>query len=132
MAVSLEAREPFLDHEAAKLAAALDMKWRIRGKENKYILRRLLGRHFPASLSGRPKQGFSAPIGDWLRGPLRPLLLDELSPARVRQWGLLDPATVASATERFLSSDARAGSSAAMWILLQLQRWSGRWLRPAT
>jgi len=130
MAVSLEAREPFLDHEAAKLAAALDMKWRIRGKENKYILRRLLGRHFPSSLSSRPKQGFSAPIGDWLRGPLRPLLLDELSPARVRQWGILDPATVASATERFLSSDARAGSGAAMWILLQLQRWSGRWLHP--
>lgn len=130
MAVSLEAREPFLDHEAAKIAAALDMKWRVRGKQNKYILRRLLARHFPPSLSGRPKQGFSAPIGDWLRGPLRPLLLDELSPARVRQWGLLDPGAVKGATERFLSSEARAGSGAAMWILLQLQRWSGRWMRP--
>ena len=133
MAVSLEAREPFLDHETAGLAAALDMKWKVRGAQNKYILRRLLSRYFPPALFDRPKQGFSAPVGEWLRGPLRPVLLDELSPARLREWRMLEPTAVSEALRRFLSQDARGGSPAGAWILLQLQRWACRWLaQPAT
>jgi asparagine synthase (glutamine-hydrolysing) len=131
MAVSLEAREPFLDHEAAKVAAALAMNWKVRGQQNKYILRKLLNRHFPAQLFSRPKQGFSAPIGEWLRGPLRAVVLAELSAARVRESGILDPSAVSSAVKRFLAADPRAGSAAGVWILLQLQRWAGRWLTRA-
>jgi len=130
MAVSLEAREPFLDHEAAALAAALAMKWKVHGRQNKYILRRLLARHHAAGLFDRPKQGFSAPVGDWLRGPLRPLLLEELSAPRLRQWGLLDAVAVDDAIRCFLANDSRSGSASGAWILLQLQRWADRWLRP--
>jgi asparagine synthase (glutamine-hydrolysing) len=129
MATSLEAREPFLDQEAAALAAALPMKWKIRGTENKYILRRLLRRHLPPALFERPKQGFSAPIGEWLRGPMRPLLLEHLSIARVREYGILDPHVADQATRDFLAADPRCGSAASMWILLQLQQWACRWLR---
>jgi asparagine synthase (glutamine-hydrolysing) len=131
MAVSLEAREPFLDHEAAKVAAALAMNWKVHGQENKYVLRKLLNRHFPADLFSRPKQGFSAPIGEWLRGPLRAVALAELSPARVSASGILDPSAVSLAVNRFLAAEPRAGSAASVWILLQLQRWAGRWLRCA-
>jgi len=127
MAVSLEAREPFLDHELAKVAAALDMNWKIRSRQNKYILRQLLYRHFPRELFERPKQGFSAPIGDWLRGPLRSVLLAELSPARVRAEGILDPESTVNAVNRFLEEDRQSGSAAGIWILFQLQQWSGRW-----
>jgi asparagine synthase (glutamine-hydrolysing) len=129
MAVSLEAREPFLDHEMARLAAALPMKWKVRGRQNKYILRKLLSRHFPSALFERPKQGFSAPIGEWLRGPLRPVLLEELSSPRVREWRVLDPEAVQDAVRRFLSGENHSGSAAGVWILLQLQQWAGRWLR---
>ena len=129
MATSLEAREPFLDQEAAALAAALPMKWKIRGTENKYILRRLLRRHLPPALFERPKQGFSAPIGEWLRGPMRPLLLEHLSIARVKEYGILDPHVADQATRDFLAGDPQCGSAASMWILLQLQQWAGRWLR---
>jgi asparagine synthase (glutamine-hydrolysing) len=128
MAVSLEAREPFLDHEAAKVAAALGMHWKVRGSQNKYILRRLLGRYLPSELFDRPKQGFSAPIAEWLRGPLRPLLEDQLSLASVKRWGILDAIAVGEARDRFLSNRNGAGSAAGMWILIQLQRWAGRWL----
>jgi asparagine synthase (glutamine-hydrolysing) len=128
MATSLEAREPFLDQDTAALAAALPMKWKIRGTENKYILRRLLRRHFDPALFERPKQGFSAPIGEWLRGPLRSLLREELSTTRVRELGILDSGAVDAQVNRFLSSDSRAGSAAGLWILLQLQLWAARWL----
>ena len=130
MATSLEAREPFLDHETARLAAALPTKWKVHGRHNKFILRKLLQRYFPPELFDRPKQGFTAPVGDWLRGPLRPLLLQELSRARVREMGILDPESVDSALGRFLADD-RAASAAGMWILLQLQQWARRWLHEA-
>jgi asparagine synthase (glutamine-hydrolysing) len=129
MSVSLEAREPFLDDEVARLAAALNVRWRVRGTQNKYILRRLLARHLPPAFFNRPKQGFSAPIGEWLRGPLRPMLLEELSTPRLREWGMLDPTVVHDVTKRFLSQDARCGSAAGVWILMQLQSWADRWSR---
>jgi asparagine synthase (glutamine-hydrolysing) len=131
MFVSLEAREPFLDHEAARIAAALPLEWKIRNGKNKYVLRKLLSRYFAPELFERPKQGFSAPIGQWLRGPLRPVLQQELSPARVREFGILDPAAVGGALEAFLSGGRRSGSPAGAWILLQLQQWAAHWLSAA-
>ena len=130
MFVSLEAREPFLDHEAARLAAVLPMHWKIRNGQNKYVLRRLLARYFDSRLFDRPKQGFSAPVGQWLRGPLRELFLEALSPHRVREFGLLDPRVAAQAVEGFLTPSSPRVSPAAAWILFQLQQWAGRWLRP--
>ena len=128
MAVSLESREPFLDHKLAALAIALPLEWKLRHGKNKYVLRRLLDRHFPAGLFDRPKHGFSAPVGEWLRGPLRPVLEDELAPQRVRELGLLDADAVQRAVTQFLAGGVST-SAAGMWFLLQLQRWGRRWLR---
>ena len=131
MYASLEAREPFLDHEAARLAAALPLSWKIRNGQNKYVLRRLLSRHLPGELFNRPKQGFSAPVGAWLRGPLQQLFRQELSPECLREFGILDPIAVSEAVNAFLSKGRHSGSPAGAWILLQLQQWAGRWLRGA-
>ncbi len=129
MAASLEAREPCLDHEMAQLAVALPLHWKIRDGQGKYVLRRILARHLPAGLFDRPKQGFSAPIADWLRGPLRAQLQDELAPLRVKSFNILDPDTTSRAVARFLAGN-RDTSAAGIWFLLQLQRWAGRWLIP--
>jgi len=128
MFVSLEAREPFLDHEAAQLLAALPVNWKIRDGKNKYILRRILQRHLSAQLFERPKQGFSAPVGEWLRGPLREVLRQELAPASVREYGLLDVAATEQAVDSFLSRRPDAPAPAAAWFLLQLQQWARHWL----
>lgn len=128
MAVSLEAREPFLDHELARLAIALPMKWKIRDGKGKYILRRLLDRHFPAGWFDRPKQGFSSPVDAWMRGPLREMVAEYLSPERVRRAGLLDAAAVDRAWRRFQSGH-REVSAAGIWHLFQLQQWAEHWTR---
>jgi asparagine synthase (glutamine-hydrolysing) len=128
MAVSLEAREPFLDHKLAPLAIALPFELKMKDGQNKYVLRKILDRHFPAGLFDRPKHGFSAPVGKWLRGPLRGLLEHELAPRRVREAGLLDAHAVQRAVAQFLAG-ATTTSAAGMWHLLQLQRWACRWLR---
>jgi asparagine synthase (glutamine-hydrolysing) len=80
-------------------------------------------------LFDRPKQGFSAPVADWLRGPLRAQLQDELAPLRVKSFNILDPDATSRAVTSFLAGD-RNSSAAGIWFLLQLQRWAGRWLIP--
>jgi asparagine synthase (glutamine-hydrolysing) len=128
MAVSLEAREPFLDHELARFGVALPLGWKLRDGRNKYALRRILARHLPNEIFERPKKGFSAPVGQWLRGPLKALVQDELSPARVRQAGLLDAGAVQRALGEFLAGGGRT-SPAGIWFLLQVQQWAHRWMR---
>jgi asparagine synthase (glutamine-hydrolysing) len=125
MAVSLEARDPFLDHTVAAMAAALPMRWKIRDGQGKYILRRILARHLRSDLFNRPKQGFSAPVGAWMRGILRPQVEAVLCPDNVRRCGLLDAAAVTRTVERFMS-DRNGVSAAGLWHLLQLQTWSAR------
>lgn len=126
MAVSLEAREPCLDHIAAKLAVALPMHWKLRGRTGKYILRRILARHLPAEIFERPKQGFSAPIDRWLRGALLEPLRASLAPSRVRAAGLLDADAASGMLRRYLAG-GREITAAGMWHLLQLQQWAERW-----
>lgn len=71
MAFSLESREPLLDHELVEWAMRLPLKWKLHGRTNKYLLRRLAYRYVPQSILDRPKQGFGVPIDSWLRGPLK-------------------------------------------------------------
>jgi len=71
MAHGLEAREPLLDHHLLAFAAGLPPHLRIAGGKGKRALAAVLHRHVPPALVDRPKQGFSVPMDQWLRGPLR-------------------------------------------------------------
>lgn len=71
MGVGLEVRVPLLDPGLVEFAWRLPLHQRIRGRQGKWILRRVLDRYVPRSLVDRPKVGFDPPIAAWLRGPLR-------------------------------------------------------------
>lgn len=122
MAVSLEAREPFLDHHLAAMAAALPMRWKINDGQGKYILRRILARHLRNDLFNRPKQGFSAPVGAWMRTALRTRVEAAFSSSRIEECGLLDARAVRTALKRFMSDESV--SAAGLWHLFQLQSWA--------
>ena len=72
MAASLETHVPFLHHRVAELAWQMPLGMKIRGGQGKWALRQVLYKHVPRKFINWPKAGFSIPVGQWLRGPLRP------------------------------------------------------------
>ena len=78
MAVGLESRAPFLDKRIVEFAYGLDLKYKISGFKGKIILRELLRKYISNKLIDKPKQGFTMPIGNWLRGPLKDWAEDKI------------------------------------------------------
>lgn len=89
MRVALEVRSPLLDHRVARFGAELASSIKFR-RGPKSVLRDLLARRVPRSLFERPKQGFSIPLKQWLRGPLRNVVHESLNQRSVRETGWLD------------------------------------------
>src|SRR5579863_63567 len=71
MAFSLEARCPMTDYRLVEWAMRLPMRFKLRGGETKYLLKKVLSKYLPAECVYRPKMGFAVPLAQWLRGPLR-------------------------------------------------------------
>jgi asparagine synthase (glutamine-hydrolysing) len=71
MAVALEAREPLLDHRLVEFLWSLPPEIHRGGEGSKGLLRAVLARYVPRAMTDRPKRGFSVPLAEWLRGPLR-------------------------------------------------------------
>lgn len=121
MAVGLETRVPFLDHRVAALAARIPLSMKIDGQRGKHILRQLLYRQLSPSLFDRPKAGFAVPIGEWLKGPLRPWAEDLLDPKAMAADGWFDPAIVHRRWQDHLAG--RRDSTPAIWAILMFQSW---------
>jgi asparagine synthase (glutamine-hydrolysing) len=121
MASSLEGRMPFLDPEVATLAWRLPPALKVRAGTGKWLLRRLLHRYVPPALVERPKSGFGVPIGDWLRGPLRPWAEDLLEARRLGHEGLLAPEPVRRMWDEHLSG--RRDRQFELWDVLMFQAW---------
>ena len=88
MASSLECRVPFLDHQLVELGAQIPARYRIRGGELKYILKKALEGVLPAEILNRKKRGFGAPVGAWLKRELAPTLRELLSRQSIEARGL--------------------------------------------
>ncbi|MBA3512071.1 asparagine synthase (glutamine-hydrolyzing) [Sphingomonas sp.] len=121
MAVSLETRVPFLDHRVAEFAARIPLDMKVRGGRGKHILRELLYREVPSELFERPKVGFAIPVGEWIKGPLRPWAEDLLDASRMAGDGWFDPAIVQRRWQDHLGG--RRDSTPALWAVLMFQSW---------
>jgi asparagine synthase (glutamine-hydrolysing) len=88
MAASVECRAPFLDHELVELAARMPSHLKVHGLSMKYLLKKALKPWLPREILRRPKRGFGAPIGAWLRRDLDILVQETLSEPQVKQRGL--------------------------------------------
>ena len=125
MAVSLEARVPFLDHDLALTAFSLPDDLLVSGLKTKVLLKRIARQHLPTECVERPKEGFSIPIKDWLNHQLRPQMEHLLEPSRLQSQGLFDPSVVGDL--RRAHHAGTANHSHRLWALLVFQDWLDRW-----
>lgn len=125
MAVSLECRCPFLDHELVEFAAALPLVWKLAPGGGKHILREYAHTLLPQDLLDRPKMGFGVPVGEWFRGELKPLLLDRLRRPEGLCHALFLPGFLARLLDEHLSGSANHEHR--LWMLLMLELWHERW-----
>ena len=79
MAFSLESRAPFLQQDIVEESLRMPLKYKIKNKTGKYILRNILYKYVPKELIERPKQGFGIPLEEWIRGPLKETFFDSIS-----------------------------------------------------
>jgi asparagine synthase (glutamine-hydrolysing) len=121
MAASIEARVPLLDHRIVEFALNLPPHLKLYRGKTKIILRQAMADVLPPATLSKPKQGFSIPLKHWLRGPLRPMMMDLLSEDAVRRRGFFEPKTLA----RWISEhqDARANHSHRLWALMVFELW---------
>jgi len=126
MAVSLEARVPLLDHRVVEFAMQLPNHFKIRNQQGKWLLRQVLQRYVPKQLFDRPKAGFSAPIGTWLRGTLRPWAEELLGEPLKAKGDLFDSDVIRRKWAEHISGDRDWGNQ--LWNVLMFQAWHRRWL----
>jgi asparagine synthase (glutamine-hydrolysing) len=121
MAVSLEVRAPFLDPAVAEFAASLPPHYKLRGRKTKYILKRAIERELPSFVTRRSKKGFGVPVAEWLKGKLRPLARDLLSPERVRRAGVFNADFVSKLQDEH--ERGVANHRKLLWTLLMFELW---------
>ncbi len=121
MASSLETRVPFLDHRVAELAWKLPLEMKILDGHGKWLLRQVLYRHVPRKLIDRPKAGFGIPIGQWLRGSLRPWAENLLDQNRLNAESYFNPEPIHKKWTEHLSG--RRDHTASLWAVLMFQSW---------
>jgi asparagine synthase (glutamine-hydrolysing) len=126
MATSLEARAPFLDYRVVEYAATIPSSLKIRGTKTKYILKKAMANLLPPEIVNRGKEGFSIPIKNWLRQELRSMMLEILSPSRIRRDGFFNADYVQKLVNEHLQGVEN--HSHRLWALMVFGIWRDQYL----
>ncbi|UCN01137.1 asparagine synthase (glutamine-hydrolyzing) [Sulfurimonas sp. SWIR-19] len=124
MSVSLEGREPLLDHRIIEFMAKVPLELKYKNKQGKYLLRQVLYKYLPQELVDKPKAGFQIPLNEWLRNELKPLVLKYLDKENLDE-------NIFNVNEiRYLKDDFFNGndSGTIIWFILMYQMWKEKWL----
>ncbi len=126
MAVSLEARAPLLDKRLYDYVWRLPENYKIRNGQGKWLLRQVLHKHVPEALFDRPKQGFTMPIGAWLRGELKDWAEELLDKKRLQEENLFDSDLIRATWEAHQRGEGN--HAGALWNILMFQTWHDTWM----
>ena len=121
MGNSLETRVPFLDHKIVELAWRMPLEMKINNSKGKSILRNILYKHVPKQLIERPKAGFSIPLGEWLKGPLKEWAGVLLESSRIEKEGYLNSNYVNQLWVEHLAG--KRDGTFKIWSILMFQSW---------
>ena len=120
MAVSLEAREPLLDHHLIEFATQLPANWRVRGGTGKWLLKKGMERYLPRDILYRPKMGFVTPISRWFAGPLAQAARDLAGSPTLARTGWFDMTEIDRLVTAHQSGTADHGRQ--IWQFFMLEK----------
>jgi asparagine synthase (glutamine-hydrolysing) len=126
MSVSLEGREPLLDHRIVEFAAQLPSQFKFNGGKTKIILKDIVHKYIPKAEMERPKMGFIVPIMGWFRNELRDIIITYLDEKKLNQDGIFNTPEVLNMRDRYLNG--YPVNVQKLWHLLIFQMWKERWL----
>ncbi len=124
MSVSLEGREPLLDHRIIEYMARVPLDIKYKNKQGKYLLRQVLYKYLPKEMVDKPKSGFQIPLNEWLRGELKPLVLKYLNVSRMDE-NIFDIGEIERIKKRFFDGE---DIGTTIWFILMYQMWKEKWL----
>jgi asparagine synthase (glutamine-hydrolysing) len=126
MSVSLEGREPMLDHRVIEFVAQLDSSFKIRNGVNKWLLKQVVHKYIPKELMERPKRPFIAPLMLWFREDLKEQLKYYLSERSLSATGVFDPLPVIRMRNAYM--EGKKVNYQKLWQILMFQLWYNRWI----
>jgi asparagine synthase (glutamine-hydrolysing) len=121
MAAGVEARVPYLDKELVEFAGKVPMNYKLRNGETKYILKKVAERYLPKGVIYRSKTGFGAPIRDWLRNDLKPMVNERLDRDFLSKQGIFDPDAIQEMIKK--NDSGKFDFSYTIWSMLAIQSW---------
>ncbi len=127
MANSLELRSPFLDVNLIEWGISLPGEYKVKGISTKHILKDVAKSLVPPDLVNRPKMGFGIPRAEWLRGAMKPMLLDILTDHTARNRGWFNSTELSRTIELHMSGNDQDN---VLWPMLMLELWAKNWLDP--
>ncbi|MGB7553231.1 MAG: asparagine synthase (glutamine-hydrolyzing) [Candidatus Korobacteraceae bacterium] len=125
MAHAVELRPPFLDDRIVEFAATLPASLKIRGSRQKFALKELMRDKLPSSILQRKKIGFDIPAHEWIRGPLRSLVVDTLRAGLADYPEIFRPDVVENYLRDHLEKRINVGYH--LWGLMILFLWMKKW-----
>ena len=125
MSVSLESREPLLDHRLIEYVAQLPDELKFRDGSKKWLLKEIVHQYIPKSVMDRPKMGFAIPIESWLKNELRDLLETYLSEEKITETGFFNWKEIEKLKRSFLAGRKEFGVK--IWYLLSYLMWYEKW-----
>lgn len=126
MSVSLEAREPYLDHRLIEWVAQLPDEFKYNKGTKKYILKEITHKYIPKELMDRPKMGFAIPIEKWLQNELREQLIYYSEKKFIEEQGIFEFHEINKLVKTFLGGKLELGVK--MWYFYMFQLWYQRWM----
>jgi asparagine synthase (glutamine-hydrolysing) len=129
MSVSLEGREPMLDHRIIEFVAQLPAHLKIRNQTNKYILKQIVHKYIPQTLMERPKMPFIAPLTVWFKDELKEKINYYLSEEKLNETGLFNNRPVIKLRNDYL--EGKRVTYQKVWNILVFQLWYERWIKNA-
>lgn len=126
MSVSIEGREPMLDHRVAEFMARVPFEYKYKNGKSKYLLRKVLERYIPKELIDRPKMGFGIPMFEWFGGDLRDMFEKEFTDEKLKH-NLLNREYLYKEYSKL--KENRAVNINKLWFALVFQMWYEKYMK---